>query len=288
MKRIIAVFLVVVMIIAVTTAVCAITADEDNGKRLLKKGYTEQDLDEINAIVALSDEGVISFIVQKYESLGDWQKVREAYNIDETEYENYKKTQAEWKAILDRIPEEFMNAMKKDMNRNEINYFINQLNLMDIDFDYAWQQYKAGKTAKEIIAEKVEQRKKQSEANTMYVMGEISTEEYLKTVASITDGDEATIGKILSEVQKLRTEVRNRHKIQSGISEQEIEYCMSQGMTNPMDMFQAKYISKTNNIQFDKVVASQLKNNDWITTAAEVLNIPLEEYKKQVEQLIKK
>jgi len=56
-------------------------------------------------------------------------------------------------------------------------------------------------------------------------------------------------------------------------------------MTNPMDMFQAKYISNGNNIALDKVVASKLKNGDWISATAEVLNIPLEEYKAQVEQV---
>lgn len=284
MKKRISVLLSIVLAITTAITVWAVSVDDQIGQNLIRRGYTEEDLAEINAITALSDENVPSFVVQKYESLGDWQKVREAYGITEEEYENYMKAQSEWQAILDRVPDEFMTAMKETMTRQEINYFINRMNIMGIDFEYAWEQYKSGKTAEEIIAEKKEANNKQSEMDTKYVMGEISTEEYIKAVATITKGDETTIGKILSDVQTLRTEVRNRHRIESGITDEEIAYCEAQGMTNPMDMFQAKYISKGNNVSFDKVVASKLKNVDWITATAEVLNIPVEEYRQQVEE----
>lgn len=284
MKRKIAIILSVVFVIATAITVFAVSVDDPVGQNLIKKGYTEQDLAEINAISALSDEDILDYILQKYKALGDWQKVREAYNISETEYENYMKTQNEWQAILDRVPDEFMAAMKEEMSRQEIDYFINRANIMDIDFDYAWEQYQTGKTTEEIITEKKDAHNKQSETDTKYIMGEITTEEYIKSVAVITKGDEATIGKILSDVQTLRTEVRNRHKTQSGITDEEIAYCEAQGMTNPMDMFQAKYISKRNNISLSKVVASRLKNEDWISATAEVLNIPVDEYRQQVEQ----
>ena len=284
MKKRIAIILSIILVVATTVAVFAISADDEYGQQLIKRGYTEQDLAEINAVTALSDENVPAFVIQKYKELGDWQKVREAYGISEIAYENYKKTQAEWQAILDRIPDEFMDAMNKTMTRQEINYFINRMNIMDIDFDYAWKQYKAGKTTEEIIAEKKAEKNKISELTTAYVMTDMSETEYWKAFSEIKGGDNATIGQVLLQVKQLRTDVRNRHKKQSGITDEEIRYCESQGMTNPMDMFQAKYISKGNNVPFDKVVASKLKNDDWITATAEVLNIPLEEYKKQVEQ----
>lgn len=285
MKKRIAIALSIILVVVTTATVYAISTNDRYGQQLIKAGYTEQDLAEISAVTALSDENVPAFVVQKYKELGDWKKVREAYGIDETKYQNYIKTQSEWQAILDRVPEEFMAAMKEEMTREEINYFINRANIMDIDFDYAWNQYKSGKTVEEIVAEKQAEKEKQSELDTQYVMGEITTEEYVKSVAVITKGDNATISEILSEVQTLRTEVRNRHKIQSGITDEEIAYCETQGMTNPMDMFQAKYISKGNNVSFEVVVATRLRNEDWTSTTAEVLNIPLEEYRAQVEQV---
>lgn len=284
MKKRIAIFLSILLVLATAVTVFAISADDRNGQILIKRGYTEQDFAEIDAITALSEESVPAFVIQKYEELGDWKKVREAYGINETDYENHMKAQTEWQAILDRIPDEFMTAMQETMTRQEIDYFINRMNIMDIDFDYAWKQYQAGKTAEEIIAEKKSEREKISELTTTYVMTEMSETEYWKAYSEIQGGDNITISQILMEVKQLRTDVRERHRKQSGITDEEIEYCEAQGMTNPMDMFQAKYISKGNNISLDKVVASKLKNDDWVTATAEVLNIPVEEYKKQVEE----
>lgn len=285
MKKRIAVILSIILVVATASTVYAISTNDRYGQQLIKLGYTEQDLDEINAVTALSDENVPAFVVQKYKELGDWKKVRAAYGISEYDYEKYKKTQAEWQVILDRIPDEFMTAMQETMTRQEINYFINRMNIMDIDFDYAWKQYQTGKTTEEIIAEKKEQEDKISELTTAYVMNDMSETEYWKEYSEIKGGDNITISQILMEVKQLRTDVRNRHRKQCGITDEEIKYCEAQGMTNPMDMFQAKYISKGNNISLDKVVASKLKNGDWISATAEVLNIPLEEYKAQVEQV---
>lgn len=284
MKKRIAILLSIILVVTTAVTVFALSVDDSLGQQLIKKGYTEQDLAEINAIVALSDEDILDYILQKYKALGDWQKVREAYGIDETKYENYIKTQAEWQAILDRVPDEFMTAMKEDMSRQEIDYFINRANIMDIDFDYAWEQYQAGKTTEEIIAEKKAERDKIAELDTEYVMSDMSETEYWAALSEIKGDDNTTISQILTQVKQLRTDVRNRHKEQSGITDEEIAFCEAQGMTNPMDMFRAKYISTGNKVSFDKVVASKLKNDDWASATAEVLNISVEEYKMQVEQ----
>lgn len=284
MKKRISIILSIVLVIATAITVFAVSVDDPIGHNLIKKGYTQQDLAEINAISALSDENIIDYILQKYKALGDWKKVREAYGINETEYLNHMRTQSEWQTILDRIPKEFMDAMEQKMTHEEINYFINRMNIMDIDFDYAWEQYRSGKTTEEIIAEKKEQKDEISKLDTAYVMTDMSETEYWKAYSEIKGGDNVTIGQVLMQVKQLRTDIRNRHRKQSGITDEEIAYCESQGMTNPMDMFQAKYIAKGSGVALEKVVASKLKNNDWTSATAEVLNIPVEEYKRQVEQ----
>ena len=284
MKKRMAILLSIILVIATALTVFAVSVDDQVGQNLIKKGYTEQDLAEINAIVALSDENIVDYIVQKYKVLGNWQKVREAYGIDETKYESYMKAQSEWQAILDKIPDEFMTAMQETMTRQEINYFINRMNIMDIDFDYAWEQYQAGKTTEEIIADKKAEKEKIAELDTAYVMSEMSETEYWKSLAEIQGGDNATISQVLMQVKQLRTDVRNRHKLQSGITDEEIKYCESQGMTNPMDMFRAKYIANGNKIPLENVVASKLKHSDWIAATADVLNIPEAEYRKIVEE----
>lgn len=286
MKKSIAVILSIILVIATASTVFAIFVDDPLGQELINSGYTEQDIEEINAIIALSDENVLGFITEKYDLLGDWEKVRQAYKIDETKYENYMEGKARWQAVLDSVPDLVMTEMKKEMSQYEINLFVNKINLADVDFEYAWKQYKNGVSVNDIVKEKREQDKKISDLDTEYVMSDMSAEDYMSALSEITGIDNnTTISEILMQVKQLRTDVRNRHRKQSGITDEEIAYCEAQGMTNPMDMFQAKYISKGNNVSLDRVVASKLKNGDWTTATAEVLNIEVEEYKRQVEQV---
>lgn len=285
MKKSVAIIFSIILVMAMATTVFAMFVDDPHGQKLIRQGYTEQDIEEINAIIALSDENVIGFITNKYDSLGDWHKVRQAYDIDETEYESYMEGVARWKALLDSVPENVMTEMKKEMSQHEISLFVSKINFVDVDFEYAWEQYKNGMSVEDIVKEKKTQNEKISELDTAYVMNNMSAEDYMSAFAEITGIDNnTTISDILMQVKQLRTDVRNRHRKQCGITDEEIAYCEARGMTNPMDMFQAKYISKANNISLDKVVATKLKNDDWVTATAEVLNIPTEEYKKQVEK----
>ena len=283
MKKRITVLIVLLAMVLTATTVYGIFADDKHGSKLIKKGYTEQDLIEIDAILLYSDANVIEFITQKYEELGDWKKVREYYGVDEVEYQNYIKGRAEWQKVLDSVPEKVMVEMKAEMTLREINQFVNKINIAGIDFEIAWEKYKSGKTVDEIVAEKEDENKKHSELIKKFINDEITIKEYEKALSEVVKDDKITIGKILSEATTKRTKIRNMYKKQSGINKEEISYCEKKGLTNPMDMFQAKEFSKGNNIPFKKVVDVQLKNKDWIKTVAELLNIPEEEYRKEVE-----
>lgn len=283
-KRKTIIILAILLTMATATTVFAIYADDSTGKQLIKKGYTEQDINEINAITLYSDADVLGLILQKYEELGDWKSVREYYGVDEKKYQNYMDGLERWQAVLDSVPEEVMKAMENEgWSQQEINNFVNKLNIAEVDYEYAWKQYKAGKSVEEIVKEKREEDKQISELDTAYVMSDMTETEYWSALSKIKKADNTTISDILIQVKQLRTDVRNRHKIQCGITDEEIAYCESQGMTNPMDMFRAKYISSGNNVSFENVVASKLKHDDWTEATAEVLNIPVEEYKLQVE-----
>lgn len=267
------------------TAFAAKLPNDETDEELEKRGFTLEDRWAISAILVNSDENVISFIIQRYRDLQDWDQVRESYGIDKNTYDNFIDGQRKWQEILDSVPDSVVDGMVNEgWNRREINKFISRMNFMQIDYKYAWEQYKAGKTIDEIVKEKREKEEKMAELDTAYIMNDIPETEYLAAAEKIK-GDIA-ISDILMQVRTLRTEVRNRHRKQSGITEEEIDYCESVGMTNPMDMFQAKYISTGNKVPFENVVSAKLKNKDWISATAEVLNIPKDEYEKQVKQAI--
>ena len=275
----------VITILSAVTAFAAKLPNDETDEELEKRGFTLEDRWAISAILVNSDENVISFIIQRYRDLQDWDQVRESYGIDKNTYDNFIDGQRKWQEILDSVPDSVVDGMVNEgWNRREINKFISRMNFMQIDYKYAWEQYKSGKTIDEIVKEKREKEEKMAELDTAYIMNDIPETEYLAAAEKIK-GDIA-ISDILMQVRTLRTEVRNRHRKQSGITEEEIDYCESVGMTNPMDMFQAKYISTGNKVPFENVVSAKLKNKDWISATAEVLNIPKDEYEKQVKQAI--
>lgn len=284
-KKIVFLAALVITILSAVTAFAAKLPNDETDEELEKRGFTLEDRWAISAILVNSDENVISFIIQRYRDLQDWDQVRESYGIDKNTYDNFIDGQRKWQEILDSVPDSVVDGMVNEgWNRREINKFISRMNFMQIDYKYAWEQYKAGKTIDEIVKEKREKEEKRAELDTAYIMNDIPETEYLAAAEKIK-GDIA-ISDILMQVRTLRTEVRNRHRKQSGITEEEINYCESVGMTNPMDMFQAKYISTGNKVPFENVVSAKLKNKDWISATAEVLNIPKDEYEKQVKQAI--
>lgn len=284
-KKIVFLAALVITILSAVTAFAAKLPNDETDEELEKRGFTLEDRWAISAILVNSDENVISFIIQRYRDLQDWDQVRESYGIDKNTYDNFIDGQRKWQEILDSVPDSVVDGMVNEgWNRREINKFISRMNFMQIDYKYAWEQYKSGKTIDEIVKEKREKEEKMAELDTAYIMNDIPETEYLAAAEKIK-GDIA-ISDILMQVRTLRTEVRNRHRKQSGITEEEIDYCESVGMTNPMDMFQAKYISTGNKVPFENVVSAKLKNKDWISATAEVLNIPKDEYEKQVKQAI--
>lgn len=284
-KKFIFISILIISIISVATVFAAKLPNDSLDNLLDKKGLTTEDRWAVEAILVNSDENVIDFILQKYEELNDWDKVREAYGIDKNVYDSFIEGQRNRQQIIDAIPDSVMSAMVNEgWSRNEISGFINRMNVNGIDCSYAWEQYKSGKTVDEIVKEKNEQNQKLAELDTAYIMNDISETDYWNAVAKIKGDDSTKISEILMQVKTLRTEVRERHRKQSGITDEEIKYCESVGMTNPMDMFQAKYIAVGNKVPFENVVETKLKNVDWISATAEVLNIPKEEYEKQIKQ----
>ena len=284
-KKMALISMIIASVISAVTVFAAKLPNDSIDELLEKKGLTQEDRWAVDAIIVNSDENVIDFILQKYEELNDWDKVREAYGIDKNVYDSFIEGQRKRQQIIDAIPDSVMNAMVDEgWSRNEISGFINRMNVNEIDCSYAWEQYKSGKTVDEIVKEKNDQNQKLAELDTAYIMNDISETDYWNAVAKIKGDDSTKISEILMQVKTLRTEVRERHRKQSGITDEEIKYCESVGMTNPMDMFQAKYIAVGNKVPFENVVETKLKNVDWISATAEVLNIPKEEYEKQIKQ----
>ncbi len=290
MKRILITLLALLLVFTTITPVFALYIDDPYAQELLKQGYTEEDILELSAVFALLTISGNNTTTYKdimhyyyYFCQSNWKKVREYYNIDEKAYEDYMFGRMMWQAVLDRVPENVINDMKKrGWKQSQINRFVNDMNVMNIDFEYGWNEYKNGKTVDELVEEKDSADMEFSKLSTEFVWGEMSDEEYISRLKKIPFTDESTIEKSLEDAKASREERREKYRERSGITDEEIEYCKNQGMTNPMSIYQAKMISSGNNLLLEDVVHTYLRVKSWTITIIELTDITPEEY---IEQL---
>ena len=285
MKRISALLVVFMIVLMCALPTTAMAQFDSFKQKLINQGYTQEDLWAIDAILLYSDENVPSFIVGKYKTLKDWDKVCAYYGVDKKQFDNYIDGMKRWQEVLDKVPDTVMAEMKaKGWSQQEINEFVNKMNLNQIDYEYAWKEYKSGKTVDELVEAKVSENKAISELLNKFIVNNMTDEEYLKELAKIKVIEQKSNQEILEEAKTVREREFNRAKVSSGITAAEIEYCLEQGITNPMDMYRAKDIAKGNNVPFEKVVQTYLEVGDWSIVVIEVLNLQPEEYIKHLEE----
>ncbi len=289
-KKLIAIISVMLIAasLATVTAVATKALKEESiyEQRLRNNGYTKEDRMELEAIKYLSDENVSALIVQKKKELKDWKKVREYYKINESEYEEYITEKKLWQKDVDTMPQYILAEMEeKNWSDSEVRNFINRTNINKIDHKYAWEEIKKGKKLDDVVKEKKADNKVVSELTTEFVYSEMTVEEYEEKLSKISKRSDAEKKKIVKDAEKRRKQTWDRNKKESGITDAEIEYCKKSGITNPMDIYQAKSISKRNNVSLEKVVKAKKKHGDWTKAVAEIINVPYEEHKAQVGKL---
>lgn len=281
--------MIVIFVLGTTVSVAAIYRNDSYEGKMIKQGYTEEDMLNLNAVLYLSEENVKGLILQKYDELKDWKKVREYYSVDEGKYENYMIGKRMQQETLNSIPSYIFDEMDNaGWTKSEVNDFVNKVNIHQINSEYAWKECKSGGTIDDVVKEKKHVDNERTDLDTEFVYGEMTVQEYeSKLTAILGKGIVRKTDNMISneakEIDGLRRRTRQRHKESSGITEEEIKYCESKGITNPMDMYQAKNISKGNKVSFEKVVDSKIKHKDWTKATAEVLGISHDEYKRQNE-----
>ncbi len=286
-------FCILLAILIVIINVTMIVAFAEEGEslyeqRLRLNGFTEQDELELKAIMYLSDENVSAFVVYKYKELGDWKKVREYYKVDEKKYENYMLGKKLWQEKLDSIPNEILTEMEeRKWTRSEISNFINRTSVAEINYKYAWDEIKKGRTLEDILEEKREKMTARSKLTNEFVYGDMTMEEYKQKLFQIFRRDEIEAYESIEQAEKLREQTRARHKRESGISDEEIEFCKSQGISNPMDMYQGKSIAVGNNLSFEDVIKTFIKVKSWSVTIVELMDdVTPESYIELIQDII--
>lgn len=290
MKKMI-VFLLVATIAtsAMTLSVAASYRDDSYEGKMIKQGYTEEDMLNLNIVLYLSEENVKPFILQKYDELKDWKKVREYYGVSEEKYENYMIGEKMHQETLNSIPDYIFDEMEdRGWTGSQINNFVNRGNTSKIDWDYAWKECKAGRTIEDVQKEKMAADKDKSILGTNFIQGKITLEEYKKRVTEILNRDvmrktDNMVEEAVESIIESKKETVARWFKNSGLTDDEIEYCESQGIKNEMDIYQAKLISTGNNVPLEDVVQTFKRCNSWSVTIVELLYDDPEEYIKILE-----
>ena len=171
MKRISALLVVFMIVLLCALPTTAMAQFDSFKQKLINQGYTQEDLWAIDAILLYSNENVPSFIVGKYKTLKDWDKVCAYYGVDKKQFDNYIDGMKRWQEVLDKVPDTVMAEMKaKGWSQQEINEFVNKMNLNQIDYEYAWKEYKSGKTVDELVEAKVSENKAVSELLNKFIV----------------------------------------------------------------------------------------------------------------------
>ncbi len=255
-------------------SLAGVNGDTYESMLIKQRGYTEQDIMELKAIQILSDVKASGYIVKKYEELGDWKKVREYYKVDEKKYESYMLGKKLWQETLDKVPDYIFEEMKdKGWTERERDQFVSKLNIYSINYEYAWTEIKTGRTIGDIIEERKKEDEAESKLMNEFVYRNMTTEEYRGQLLKIfKNADTKRIEESVVQAETSREQVRTRHKKQSGISDEEIEFCKSLGITNPMDMYQGKSIAVGNNLSFEDVIKTFIKVQSWSVTIIELMD----------------
>ncbi len=293
MKKIIVFLLVVLLTISAVTSVSAVRYDgETYEDEILRLGYTQEDVLELKAIHFLSEENVKPFILQKYDELKDWKKVREYYGVSEEKYENYMIGEKMRQETRNSIPSYIFDEMEdRGWTKTQISNFVNRGNISKIDWDYAWKECKTGRTIEDVQKERMAADKDKSILDTNFIQGKITLEEYKTRVTEILNRDvmrktDNMVEEAVESMIESKKETVARWFKSSGLTDDEIDYCESQGIKNEMDIYQAKLISAGNDIPLEDVVQTFKRCNSWSVTVVELLYDTPEEYIKMLEESI--
>lgn len=265
--------LVLVVCSLVTITVLASRMSQEYTKQLQEDGWTENDIAIFNEILDISKEQFPDKIREAFSRLKSWDEVKKEYGITEEKYVQWQFEKNLAEEILD-IPQYIYDEMtERGYSTQEQRQFVFDVHSVQMDIEHVWAEIKNGKTLNQLFEERQQQEEEESEALTAFIIGDTDIETYNSKLESINS--EAKISELLDYAVNLRKEVRERHIKSSGISEEEIELCREYGITNVMDMCQAKYISKGHNIDFQKVIEAKQDTDNWEAVISQVLDSSL-------------
>ena len=243
-----------------TITVLAKTLHSDWVKQKLEKGYTETDAYSILAIMALTDENVSAFIEQKYNELGDWEKVAKHYNVDLQEFNTFVENQIQIAKNLEIPDDIYAKMVASGMTDEECKDLARRAHNAQIDIKTVWEAKQDGKTVNDLIKERTKLKTEQSQAATDLAFGKISEKEYLEKMQKLSP--DMPMSEIIEFAAKQRKGWMEFRKATSGITDAEIALAQNAGMTDFFAICRMKDAEKFSKLTFAEMVTEVQKGAD--------------------------
>ena len=254
----------VILVLAVTAStVFAKTFKNITMERKLKEGYSETDVYSMLAIISNCEEKSMPVIESKYRELGSWEAVAEYYNINPIDYEISYNFQSELEEKLAIPDETYAEMINSGMTEAECREFSMKANNAQIDVVTAWEAQKNGKTINDLIKERTALKTSKAQAATDYTFGEITEEEYIKKMKSLSP--DMPMSEIIEFAAKDRREWREARIVGSGITEEEIAFAEKCGITDIFEICRMKDAEKFSGKSFVEM-ASEVKKGTSVDT----------------------
>lgn len=151
--------------------------------------------------------------------------------------------------------------------------FVRKMRSMSINRELAWDAYKKGMNADEIIEQKLADDIVRSKLLNDYVGDKIEIEEYMDKYPLFLE--EKSVAEVKNDAIASKGSFQQKWIAMSGLTATEMDYCRSVGMMKVFDMFNAKNISTKSEISFNEVVQAKLDSKDWDEALAK-LGLPYE------------
>ncbi len=213
MKKTVSLMLLVAILMS-SFGVLSLGNEKNDYEKYYRIGLTDYDLEQMHIIAALSNHNILEEIAGIYLECKNWRIVRKVCGVTEEEYEKYLKDQETANKLLEEIPLYIREEMKEmGWTSQQIFDFSNRTRISDIDYGYAWEECKKGRTLIELQQEKQELNKKVSALINEYVNNGADKDRLEDGLKNIGFSRRQIIGKMNYVLKNYREKAEeNKHK----------------------------------------------------------------------------
>ncbi len=174
----------------------------------------------------------------------------------------HSEQEGEFLAKIFEIPQYIYDEMNElDWAKKEQREYIMKMHSHQVDISFAWDMSLEGKTEVEIIELYSECNETREKLLNQYIDGEITIDEYVERYPFSTDS--LSVTEIRKSAEEAKDMMYKRLIENSGLTQDDIDYCKKEGITNIREMAEAKSFAALNKIKISLAITIRKDSKDW-------------------------